>query len=61
MNLEERANKHVDLQYPMGVEREYPIEDYKAGYKQCIEDIKELIRSNPKCTNQQITGYLNSL
>ena len=29
--IEEAANKHVDLQYPMGVEREYPLDDFRAG------------------------------
>jgi hypothetical protein len=31
--LEEAANHHTDMQYPMGVEREYPIADFIAGAK----------------------------
>jgi len=29
--LVEAAEKHVELQYPMGVEKEYPIMDFIAG------------------------------
>ena len=31
--LEEAAKYYVKMQYPMGVEKEYPIADFKAGAK----------------------------
>ncbi|WP_448104723.1 hypothetical protein [Pedobacter panaciterrae] len=29
--IKEAAEHHTDIQYPMGVEREYPINDFTAG------------------------------
>lgn len=61
MNLEEKANNHVDLQYPMGVEREYPIEDFKAGYKACKTDLIEFLKVNHRATAEQILKHLEEL
>lgn len=29
--IEIAANNHIDLQYPMGVERDYPLDDFRHG------------------------------
>jgi hypothetical protein len=38
--LEKEANFYVDMQYPMGVEREYPINDFKAGWERAKKYFK---------------------
>ena len=38
--LEEAAENHVKMQYPMGVEKEYPINDFIAGAKWQAEQDK---------------------
>jgi len=63
MNLEEKAKNYIKPfkhQIHLG-EQQNCIDDFKNGYKECISDISEFIRVNPKRTNQQITDYLNSL
>lgn len=61
MNLEEKANKHADLQYPMSVEREFPIEDFKSGYIQCKSDLIEFLNANQKETVKQVLEHLNQM
>jgi hypothetical protein len=61
MNLEQKANKHTDLQYPMGVEREYPIEDFKAGYNECKTDLIEFLKVNYKASVKDILKHLEEL
>ncbi len=60
-SIEEKANKHVDLNYPMGVERAYPIEDFTFGYKECVKDLTEFLQVNPKANTQQVIEYLIGL
>lgn len=58
MNLEEKAIQYVMLDLETRQPRK---KAFISGYKECIKDVEEFIRVNPKCTNQQITDYLKSL
>lgn len=58
MNIEEKAKKYAKTKF---AQNDAHYLAFKNGYKQCISDITEFIRVNPKSTASQITEYLNSL
>ena len=63
MNLEEKANEYIKP-YSKSIspkEIQDAKTDYKNGYKECLSDLKDFIKANPKITADQITEYLNSL
>jgi hypothetical protein len=45
----------------MGVEREYPIEDFKAGYNECKTDLIEFLKVNYKASVKDILKHLEEL
>lgn len=52
--LNSAANYHVDMQYPMGVEREYPINDFIAGAEWMKKQIEsDLAKSQEKCNKYE--------
>lgn len=63
MNVKQKAhNRAVEIHGNAPTEGKVHFRvGYEEGYNQCLADIKEFIRANPKSTNQQITDYLNSL
>ena len=52
------AKHYVRMQYPMGVEEEYPINDFVNGAKWCIDIVLEIIKSNEDLANVWTTENL---
>jgi len=64
MNLEEKASQYGNICDPCNetLEKQADIrQGFKKGYNECISDIKDFIKANPKITADKITEYLNSL
>lgn len=63
MNLEEKANQYASpyLKTISPKEIQDAKIDFKNGYKECIKDVDDFIKANPKASATQITDYLNSL
>jgi len=49
-SLEEKAKKYSQKNYSYSYQLDSS-NDFKAGYKECISDLKEFIRVNPKATS----------
>ena len=52
------AKHYVRMQYPMGVEEEYPINDFINGAEWCIDIVLEIIKSNEDLANVWTTENL---
>lgn len=52
------AKHYVIMQYPMGVDEEYPINDFINGAEWCIDNVLEIIKSNEDLANVWTTENL---
>lgn len=52
------AKHYVRMQYPMGIDEEYPINDFINGAEWCINVVLEIINTNEDLANVWTTENL---